>query len=110
MVCAECMKMCCLGGKNSVVKGLKEKNSAVCLQILTCLGLPELHLSRKSVCAMAEKVPQTRVIIKDAYHILFVSLIIVTLEMAGLLGRRIISSHEHKWEHLHCLSITMWSV
>ena len=21
-VCAECMKMCCLGGKNSVVKGL----------------------------------------------------------------------------------------
>ena len=22
MVCAECMKMCCLGGKNSVVKGL----------------------------------------------------------------------------------------
>ena len=23
MVCAECMKMCCLGGKNSVVKGLK---------------------------------------------------------------------------------------
>ena len=23
MVCAECMKMCCLGGKNSVVKGLR---------------------------------------------------------------------------------------
>ena len=23
MVCAECMEMCCLGGKNSVVKGLK---------------------------------------------------------------------------------------
>ena len=22
VVCAECMKMCCLGGKNSVVKGL----------------------------------------------------------------------------------------
>ena len=22
MVCSECMKMCCLGGKNSVVKGL----------------------------------------------------------------------------------------
>ena len=22
MVCAECMKTCCLGGKNSVVKGL----------------------------------------------------------------------------------------
>ena len=22
MACAECMKMCCLGGKNSVVKGL----------------------------------------------------------------------------------------
>ena len=22
MVCAECMNMCCLGGKNSVVKGL----------------------------------------------------------------------------------------
>ena len=24
VVCAECMKMCCLGGKNSVVKGLNE--------------------------------------------------------------------------------------
>ena len=24
MVCAECMKMCCLGGKNSVVKGLTD--------------------------------------------------------------------------------------
>ena len=24
MVCAECMKMCCLGGKNSVVKGLSD--------------------------------------------------------------------------------------
>ena len=24
VVCAECMKMCCLGGKNSVVKGLKQ--------------------------------------------------------------------------------------
>ena len=23
VVCTECMKMCCLGGKNSVVKGLK---------------------------------------------------------------------------------------
>ena len=23
VVCAECMKMCCLGGKNSVVKGLR---------------------------------------------------------------------------------------
>ena len=23
VVCAECMKMCCLGGKNLVVKGLK---------------------------------------------------------------------------------------
>ena len=22
VVCTECMKMCCLGGKNSVVKGL----------------------------------------------------------------------------------------
>ena len=28
-LCAECMKMCCLGGKNSVVKGLnKYKNSS----------------------------------------------------------------------------------
>ena len=26
VVCAECMKMCCLGGKNSVVKGLKDLN------------------------------------------------------------------------------------
>ena len=25
MVCAECMKMCCLGGKNSVVKRLEIK-------------------------------------------------------------------------------------
>ena len=25
VVCAECMKMCCLGGKNSVVKGLTHK-------------------------------------------------------------------------------------
>ena len=25
VVCAECMIMCCLGGKNSVVKGLKSK-------------------------------------------------------------------------------------
>ena len=24
VVCAECMKMCCLGGKNSVVKGLTD--------------------------------------------------------------------------------------
>ena len=24
VVCAECMKMCCLGGKNSVVKGLSD--------------------------------------------------------------------------------------
>ena len=27
MVCAECMKMCCLGGKNSVVKGLSGEES-----------------------------------------------------------------------------------
>ena len=25
VVCAECMKMCCLGGKNSVVKGLNSR-------------------------------------------------------------------------------------
>ena len=25
VVCAECMKMCCLGGKNSVVKGLMSR-------------------------------------------------------------------------------------
>ena len=25
VVCAECMKMCCLGGKNSVVKGLNDE-------------------------------------------------------------------------------------
>ena len=29
VVCAECMKMCCLGGKNSVVKGLTEGISVV---------------------------------------------------------------------------------
>ena len=27
VVCAECMKMCCLGGKNSVVKGLKHSTA-----------------------------------------------------------------------------------
>ena len=27
VVCAECMKMCCLGGKNSVVKGLTSVQS-----------------------------------------------------------------------------------
>ena len=26
VVCAECMKMCCLGGKNSVVKGLSHSH------------------------------------------------------------------------------------
>ena len=28
MVCAECMKMCCLGGKNSVVKGLNSRTQS----------------------------------------------------------------------------------
>ena len=30
VVCAECMKMCCLGGKNSVVKGLIVLMGATC--------------------------------------------------------------------------------
>ena len=30
VVCAECMKMCCLGGKNSVVKGLISNTVYVC--------------------------------------------------------------------------------
>ena len=30
VVCAECMKMCCLGGKNSVVKGLISYISRAC--------------------------------------------------------------------------------
>ena len=29
VVCAECMKMCCLGGKNSVVKGLIHSPSII---------------------------------------------------------------------------------
>ena len=33
VVCAECMKMCCLGGKNSVVKGLS-KNSGLFRQLM----------------------------------------------------------------------------
>ena len=32
VVCAECMKMCCLGGKNSVVKGLR----STCTQKSVC--------------------------------------------------------------------------
>ena len=35
MVCAECMKMCCLGGKNSVVKGLNTRAIADTLMITT---------------------------------------------------------------------------
>ena len=38
VVCAECMKMCCLGGKNSVVKGLKDyclSSSALVMQYKT---------------------------------------------------------------------------
>ena len=31
VVCAECMKMCCLGGKNSMVKGL--------IRFIVCCGL-----------------------------------------------------------------------
>ena len=43
VVCAECMKMCCLGGKNSVVKGLTRQ----CLIELTIpkLGGEELPLN-----------------------------------------------------------------
>ena len=32
VVCAECMKMCCLGGKNSVVKGLRPLMVAYAVQ------------------------------------------------------------------------------
>ena len=36
VVCAECMKMCCLGGKNSVVKGLLNcLASTIVLQLST---------------------------------------------------------------------------
>ena len=35
VVCAECMKMCCLGGKNSVVKGLTLSNVQAKLPQLT---------------------------------------------------------------------------
>ena len=37
MVCAECMKMCCLGGKNSVVKGLMA--FLVCLLFRESIGV-----------------------------------------------------------------------
>ena len=40
VVCAECMKMCCLGGKNSVVKGLNAPSPPLAahalLSILSC--------------------------------------------------------------------------
>ena len=36
VVCVECMKMCCLGGKNLVVKGLNELGS--------CIGYQECYL------------------------------------------------------------------
>ena len=40
MVCAECMKMCCLGGKNSVVKGLSTlKGVATKILTMTLLNL-----------------------------------------------------------------------
>ena len=37
VVCAECMKMCCRGGNNSVVRGLTEKK---CLVIQISLMWP----------------------------------------------------------------------
>ena len=44
VVCAECMKMCCLGGKNSVVKGLMASKRYDC----------QLKVQRRSVhCAEA---------------------------------------------------------
>ena len=38
VVCAECMKMCCLGGKNSVVKGLTgvPRHSLIELYMVMC--------------------------------------------------------------------------
>ena len=47
VVCAECMKMCCLGGKNSVVKGLTDVaysydsqfGSKVCSKVRTIVGI-----------------------------------------------------------------------
>ena len=36
VVCAECMKMCCLGGKNSVVKGLSIGHSEVYIFAARC--------------------------------------------------------------------------
>ena len=41
MVCAECMKMCCLGGKNSVVKGLTIDNRDVTGYVSIIYGLTQ---------------------------------------------------------------------
>ena len=40
VVCAECMKMCCLGGKNSVVKGLNQvENVSVGQRVRKCFPI-----------------------------------------------------------------------
>ena len=46
MVCAECMKMCCLGGKNLVVKGL---NFMQAVQKLFASGPKEMQVV-KTIC------------------------------------------------------------
>ena len=49
VVCAECMKMCCLGGKNSVVKGLTQETCYNSTAYVPCLG----NLSQKSPADVA---------------------------------------------------------
>ena len=54
VVCAECMKMCCLGGKNSVVKGLIQSHHEV-IQIETSstiskVGAEYLNLNPPPEC------------------------------------------------------------
>ena len=39
MVCAQCMKMCCLGGKNSVVKGLMYVTGYPVVQLVSGMWL-----------------------------------------------------------------------
>ena len=51
VVCAECMKMCCLDGKNSVVKGLKAYNLHA-----MCLLVTSVPYNLHTVCLLVTKV------------------------------------------------------
>ena len=46
VVCAECMKMCCLGGKNSVVKGLNRKSGRRTFAVYSRGLHQSVHISR----------------------------------------------------------------